>query len=96
MHIDKTIVWSYDVGGNITSRTEYAYTTGSVGTATAWTGTVLGIEAEIAVATGMIVANVSFVISNAFWNSNFQLFEWGGSFTPDTPKNNTPLPNFDK
>ncbi|MBR7177764.1 MAG: hypothetical protein IKD26_06100 [Clostridia bacterium] len=33
--IDKTIIWSYDVGGNITSRTEYAYTTGSVGTATA-------------------------------------------------------------
>ena len=23
-------------------------------------------------------------------------FEWGGSYTPDTPNNNTPLPNFDK
>ena len=33
--IDKTIIWSYDVGGNITSRTEYAYTTGTVGAATA-------------------------------------------------------------
>ena len=31
LSIDKTIIWSYDVGGNITSRTEYAYTTGSVG-----------------------------------------------------------------
>ena len=28
--IDKTITWCYDVGGNILSRTEYAYTTGDL------------------------------------------------------------------
>lgn len=33
--LDKTIIWNYNVGGNIISRTEYAYTTGTVGTATA-------------------------------------------------------------
>ena len=37
--IDKTITWCYDVGGNIVSRTEYAYTTGtpSSGTTTNYT-----------------------------------------------------------
>ena len=33
--IDKTVVWCYDISGNILSRTEYAYTTGAVGTPTA-------------------------------------------------------------
>ena len=28
--IDKTVTWCYDVGGNIVSRTEYAYTTGDL------------------------------------------------------------------
>ena len=28
-YLDKTITWEYDVGGNITSRKEYAYTTGT-------------------------------------------------------------------
>ena len=32
--IDKTIVWEYDVSGNVTSRREYAYTEGAVGTQT--------------------------------------------------------------
>ena len=32
--IDKTTTWCYDVSGNILSRTEYAYTTGSLGTPT--------------------------------------------------------------
>ena len=32
--IDKTIVWEYDVSGNVTSRREYAYTEGTVGTQT--------------------------------------------------------------
>ncbi|MBQ8433830.1 MAG: RHS repeat-associated core domain-containing protein, partial [Clostridia bacterium] len=32
--IDKTTTWCYDVSGNILSRTEYAYTTGAVGTPT--------------------------------------------------------------
>ena len=32
---NKTITYSYDVGGNITSRTEYPYTTGELGTPTA-------------------------------------------------------------
>ena len=32
--IDKTITWCYDIGGNITSRSEYAYTTGTLGTPT--------------------------------------------------------------
>ena len=32
--IDKTTTWCYDVSGNILSRTEYAYTTGTVGTPT--------------------------------------------------------------
>ena len=31
--LDKTIVYTYDAGGNLTSKEEYAYTTGSVGTA---------------------------------------------------------------
>ncbi|MBQ7890028.1 MAG: hypothetical protein IJ356_09745 [Erysipelotrichaceae bacterium] len=30
----KTVVWSYDSAGNITSRTEYAYTTGQVSSPT--------------------------------------------------------------
>ena len=34
MYIDKTVTWCYDVSGNILSRTEYAYTTGAVGTPT--------------------------------------------------------------
>ena len=34
LHLDKTITWCYDVSGNILSRTEYAYTTGAVGTPT--------------------------------------------------------------
>ncbi len=33
--IDKTITWCYDIGGNIVSRTEYEYTTGTLGTPTA-------------------------------------------------------------
>ena len=33
--LDKTTIWSYDISGNICTRTEYAYTTGAVGTATA-------------------------------------------------------------
>jgi len=32
--LNKTIVYAYDVGGNITSKTEYAYTTGTPGTPT--------------------------------------------------------------
>ena len=32
--LNKTIVYTYDAGGNITKRTEYPYTTGTVGTAT--------------------------------------------------------------
>ena len=32
---NKTWVWTYDDGGNITSRTEYPYSTGGLGTATA-------------------------------------------------------------
>ena len=31
--LDKTIVYTDDAGGNLTSKEEYAYTTGSVGTA---------------------------------------------------------------
>ena len=31
---NKTITYSYDVGGNITSRKEYAYTTGDLGSPT--------------------------------------------------------------
>ena len=30
--LDKTTTWCYDVSGNVCSRTEYAYTTGTVGT----------------------------------------------------------------
>ncbi len=33
--LDKTITWCYDVSGNILSRTEYAYTTDTLGTPTA-------------------------------------------------------------
>lgn len=33
--IDKTIIWSYDIGGNITSRKEYAYGGASLGSPTA-------------------------------------------------------------
>jgi len=32
--LNKTIVYAYDAGGNITSKTEYAYTTGTLGTPT--------------------------------------------------------------
>ena len=32
--LDKTIVYTYDAGGNITNKTEYPYTTDSLGTAT--------------------------------------------------------------
>lgn len=32
--LNKTVVYAYDVGGNIVSRTEYPYTTGALGTAT--------------------------------------------------------------
>lgn len=32
--LDKTITWCYDVGGNIVSKTEYEYTTGTLGTPT--------------------------------------------------------------
>ncbi|WP_315672422.1 RHS repeat-associated core domain-containing protein [Clostridium sp. 19966] len=33
--VNKSITYSYDAGGNIQTKTEYAYTTGSLGTATA-------------------------------------------------------------
>ena len=33
--IDKTFTWCYDIGGNIVNRTEYAYTTGTLGSPTA-------------------------------------------------------------
>ena len=67
-----------------------------VGIATAWAGSILGIKAGVAAAIGMLVVDTTILLSNAFLNSNFELFEWGGSYTPDTPNNNTPLPNFDK
>lgn len=34
LDLNKTIIYTYDTGGNITNRTEYPYTTGTVGTAT--------------------------------------------------------------
>ena len=34
LYLNKTITYSYDLGGNITSKKEYPYTTGTVGTVT--------------------------------------------------------------
>ena len=54
------------------------------------------ITASNIVATGLFSATVAMYISNTFLGSAFEYFEWGGSYTPDTPLNNTPLPNFNK